>query len=156
MGKQTKGPSFFSGALALLSGKPARTAKGEARKSSAKILAKQGRPTQTKAASSHRSAEIVCGKGACSGANALAGTRFLLSDLPRIPLPNCTSPQCRCTYSHYNDRRNPLDERRAPFSMRTNLYSTSVGNEERRRKVGRRAGEVAGGKERYEFGNWDS
>lgn len=152
MNKSSKGGSFFSGALRFLKGKPERTMAGDARKSSARVLQPQ-RAQSTHAP--YRSAEIVCGRNACENARALSGIRFLARDVPRLPLESCTSSNCLCTYTRHNDRRNPSDERRAQFSMRTRNYATSIGNEERRRKYGRRAGEFAASPERYDFNNWD-
>lgn len=152
MNKPTKGGSFFSGALQFLKGKPERTPASAARKSSARVL--EPRRSQSNYAP-YRSAEIVCDRNACQNARALSGIRFLAHDVPRLPLESCTSSNCLCTYNRHNDRRNPSDERRAQFSMRTLHYATSIGNEERRRKYGRREGEFAALPERYDFNNWD-
>lgn len=152
MNKSPKGSSFFSGALEFLKGKPVRTTASTARKSSARLLDKE--KTQSNRAS-FRSAEIVCGKEACESARALSGMRFLAHDVPRLPLESCTSSHCMCTYARHNDRRNPSDERRAQFSVRTKHYPTLIGNEERRRKYGRREGELGVSAERYDFNSWD-
>ena len=42
---------------------------------------------------------------ACAAVKALDGQRFLSQDAPMLPLPECDSASCRCTYQHYDDRR---------------------------------------------------
>lgn len=52
---------------------------------------------------------IVGKLGVCEAAAALRRTRFLSKDAPRLPLPECTSPErCHCVYAHYTDRRSSL------------------------------------------------
>ncbi|HMK86508.1 MAG TPA: hypothetical protein VK437_11170 [Steroidobacteraceae bacterium] len=48
---------------------------------------------------------IVAGADACSAALACKAKRFLSSEAPRLPLAECDSPQCRCRYRHFADRR---------------------------------------------------
>lgn len=155
MNRSSKGSSFFSGALGLLRGKPSPSTMRTASKSGARILAKKRGESGPAVALPFRAAEIVCGRTACESARSLSGVRFLAGEVPRLPLQDCTSPNCRCTYSRHDDRRNLSEERRAQFSMKTKLYSDIPGNEERRRKYGRREGEISGRAEYYEFKNWD-
>ena len=50
--------------------------------------------------------EIEPGEDACTAARALAGTRFLSDEAPRLPLEHCTcASNCRCVYRHFSDRR---------------------------------------------------
>lgn len=154
MDKLPKGSSFFSGALRFLRGKPARSTAAAARKSSARLLANRSTRSAPAVPAAYRSAEIVCGKNACEGARALSGIRFLAADVPRLPLERCSVSRCMCTYTRHNDRRNPAEERRAQFSVRTQHYPTAIGDE-RRRKYGRRAGESGTAEQRYDFSNWD-
>jgi len=44
-------------------------------------------------------------KGACAAAKALAERRFLAAEAPRLPLADCTSGRCLCTFAHHDDRR---------------------------------------------------
>lgn len=152
MNRSSKGGSFFSGALQFLKGKPQRTRASAVKKSSARVL--QAHRAQSTYAP-YRSAEIVCDRSACENARSLSGIRFLAPDVPRLPLESCTSSNCLCTYNRHNDRRDPSDERRAQVSMKTRNYATSIGNEERRRKYGRREGEFAASAERYDFNGWE-
>jgi hypothetical protein len=45
------------------------------------------------------------GHHACAAANSLRGKRFLSTDAPPLPLPQCVCEQCECRYQHYEDRR---------------------------------------------------
>jgi hypothetical protein len=154
MNKLSKGGSLLTGALQFLKGKPTRSEAATVRKSSARMRVSQSTRAAPETAPSYRSAEIVCGNGACDSARELAGVRFLMSDIPRLPVQGCSVARCRCIYAHHTDRRNFADERRAQFSVQTKHYAIAIG-EERRRKHGRREGEADGSMERYDFGNWD-
>jgi len=50
---------------------------------------------------------IAPGPEACEAAQVRAGKRFLSREAPRLPLPECGNPECRCRYQHYDDRRGP-------------------------------------------------
>jgi hypothetical protein len=58
-------------------------------------------------ASSHWHAVAIKPKGQCCDAvQAHRTARFLSSDAPRLPLPECsTSDTCTCVYKHHADRR---------------------------------------------------
>ena len=59
----------------------------------------------------YRAVSIVTTPGACAEARRLRRTRYLLSEAPRLPLPQC--PQrltCQCSYRKFPDRR--VTERR--------------------------------------------
>jgi hypothetical protein len=58
-------------------------------------------------ASSHWHAVGIKPKGQCCDAvQAHRTARFLSSDAPRLPLPECsTSDTCTCVYKHHADRR---------------------------------------------------
>ena len=55
---------------------------------------------------------------ACPAVQALANTRFLAKEAPRLPLDECTVPTCRCQYKHYDDRRDNEDRREEPTGTR--------------------------------------
>ena len=63
----------------------------------------------------------------------IAGQRFLVRDVPPIPVPDCDSPECRCTYVRYKDRRLWTEDRRALYSRSADQYRR--GEREDRRKV---------------------
>ncbi len=49
---------------------------------------------------------IVPRGAACELAVALRERRFLSSEAPQLPLPDCPSAnKCQCVYRHYTDRR---------------------------------------------------
>jgi hypothetical protein len=58
-------------------------------------------------ASSDWHAVAIRPKGqSCEAVQARRATRFLSSDAPRLPLPECsTSDTCTCVYKHHADRR---------------------------------------------------
>lgn len=75
---------------------------------------------------------------ACDAAKAITGRRFLSSDAPRLPLPGCDSPDCRCKYTHHADRRSG-DDRRTPYDTGTFAkYGASAAQIERRERKDRR------------------
>jgi hypothetical protein len=42
----------------------------------------------------------------CEAVRALRGVRFLSSEAPHLPLPQCTQARaCTCSYRHHSDRR---------------------------------------------------
>ena len=48
---------------------------------------------------------IKPGRNACDAVVEIEGVRFLSREAPQLPLPDCTNPDCRCTYQHFDDRR---------------------------------------------------
>ena len=48
---------------------------------------------------------ILAGPQVCDAAKARVGYRFLSRDAPRLPLKDCTCPNCTCRYVHHADRR---------------------------------------------------
>ncbi len=53
--------------------------------------------------------------GACEAVRDIEHQRFLSSEAPLLPLPDCSDPNgCRCKYKHWDDRRQEED-RRTPF-----------------------------------------
>ena len=74
----------------------------------------------------------------CAAVQAVGNTRFLSSgNVPKLPLADCASTTCNCSYVRHEDRRTTQGDRRAPFSIRTDLYNLAT-ESERRAKKGRR------------------
>jgi hypothetical protein len=74
----------------------------------------------------------------CAAVQAVGNTRFLSSgNVPKLPLADCASATCNCSYVRHKDRRTTQGDRRAPFSIRTDLYNLAT-ESERRVKKGRR------------------
>lgn len=87
--------------------------------------------------SPYKSVSIVCDSSACEAAKALRRERFLTSEAPLFPLPDCGSSNCSCRYSHHDDRRNQSDDRRTPMALSSELFERT-GRSDRRSEGGRR------------------
>ncbi len=95
----------------------------------------------TPAASNHGAFSAVAiqySENACDAAKAMTGRRFLANAAPRLPLPECDFLECRCQFTHYDDRRRGGD-RRSPFSTAGPSSSTGSFERERRERSDRRA-----------------
>ena len=92
------------------------------------------------ARSRYRSTSIVQGKAACRAVRALGNRRFLDADraTPIIPMPECDSAQCDCSYLHLEDRRSSGEDRRHPNMLQAELYDRTGAEDRRVRKRGRR------------------
>jgi hypothetical protein len=73
---------------------------------------------------------------ACDAAKAITGSRYLSTAAPRLPLPDCDSLECRCTFAHYKDRR--AGDRRNSFSAGRATGATGTFEQERREQTDRR------------------
>jgi hypothetical protein len=72
-----------------------------AKKRTSKAVAK--RPTTRP---DYRAVSVAPGKSCCSAANMIAGKRHLFTEVPRLPLADCTiAPNCACTFKKVSDRR---------------------------------------------------
>jgi hypothetical protein len=74
---------------------------------------------------------------ACNAAKALAGTRFLATEAPDLPLPECEMTLCKCRFVHHKDRRAGKD-RRSPFTSGGIAAATGKYAQERREGQERR------------------
>lgn len=74
---------------------------------------------------------------ACASAKALAGTRFLATVAPNLPLANCDVASCQCRFVHHQDRRSGKD-RRSPFAAGGIPGGTGKFDAERRAGADRR------------------
>lgn len=89
--------------------------------------------------SPYRACTIEPGRDACTAVATLREKRFLQTDVPLLPLPECGRLQCDCRYRRHEDRRHRDHERRLPGATATQLYPHM--EKERRRAHGRRAGD---------------
>jgi hypothetical protein len=79
---------------------------------------------------------VVLHDTSCAAAALCRNTRFLASEAPFLPLRTCPHPEkCRCTYRHYEDRRNGA--RRTEDVSKA--LSSSKPSANRRKSPGRRA-----------------
>ena len=142
MKKTSSDPSFLSGVLSIFTRKAVKSSRKVAQQASPRMQVKQNRQAFSGVKYPYRAVAILIGDCACEPVQALAGTRFLMSDTPHVPLPGCTARKCGCTYERYLDRRNQDGDRRAEYSALTSVYTT-IGNTERRRRRERRATDLA-------------
>jgi len=85
----------------------------------------------------YHAVSIKYGPTACNAAKALAGVRFLSTEAPRLPLPECDAGECQCRFAHHPDRRSNRD-RRSPFAPGGFGGGTGSFAQERREKKDRR------------------
>ncbi len=85
----------------------------------------------------YHAVSVKPGAYACSAANDIAGQRFLASEAPSLPLPDCDAAECECHFTHHNDRRSGKD-RRSPFTSGGLAAATGTFAGERRRGEDRR------------------
>ena len=77
---------------------------------------------------------------ACLAAQSQRNKRFLCSEAPVFPLPECTqASDCECKYKRWEDRRQ--EDRRAPFAIAGDNY---LANGNRRESSDRRSSESLG------------
>jgi hypothetical protein len=73
---------------------------------------------------------------ACEAARSMEGRRFLSSAAPRIPLPECDVPACKCRFIHHKDRREGGDRRK--MYRKTGIGDTGAYEKEKRYRGDRR------------------
>jgi len=82
---------------------------------------------------------IHCPGGECEAVSVVEGLRFLGTEAPSLPLADCTSPQCNCSYLHHGDRRGSVLGRRifaGPMGEDDPMFA---GMNDQRYGMGRRA-----------------
>ncbi len=84
---------------------------------------------------SYQSVSIKWGLVACDAAKQLDGRRFIGSEAPAFPLPDCDAEQCKCRYEFHGDRRE--GDRRLLHGMRHSLIVVN-GSEDKRAQPERR------------------
>lgn len=76
--------------------------------------AKKTTPPRPQPKAQYHAVVIEGGNSACAAALAMQGKPFLSHQAPTFPLPECNQDNCRCHYSHRQDRRD--DERRSAYA----------------------------------------
>lgn len=94
-------------------------------------------PALRKRKAEYHAVSVNPGAYACSAANNIAGQRFLATEAPSLPLPDCDAAECDCHFVHHNDRRTGRD-RRNPFTSGGLAAATGTFSSERRRGDDRR------------------
>ncbi len=90
-----------------------------------------------KKSSPYHAVSITYSENACAAATEMTGRRFLASAAPRLPLPECDALECRCRFTHHDDRRSGRD-RRSPFTAAGFGGGTGTFEKERRARADRR------------------
>jgi hypothetical protein len=86
--------------------------------------------------SDYRAVSVAPSDSCCAAANAIAGKRYLVREVPRLPLVDCTmAPNCSCKFKKVSDRRDR--DRRQNGAAETNRQFT--GPENRKREARRAA-----------------
>lgn len=155
MNRTPTGTSIFSGARGFFQSRPAKVKKRSARKSSGQILLKKNRQANRANIACFRAAEIEFEDCACDAVKTLQGRRFLVSEVPRIPVPDCDKTNCQCSYVRYSDRRLWSEDRRAFFGLNTSHYIQGD-SKERRKLQDRRADQNSAGAASDSFDEFES
>ncbi len=95
---------------------------------------RQARPlarTQKPATPAYHAVEVLA-PGGCRAARAHRGVRYLSSEAPALPLPECSQDECRCRYRHHEDRRS--GDRRTSLDVTYHQISESIGTERRNQR----------------------
>ena len=87
--------------------------------------------------STYHAVSIKFDRNSCEAAQKMEGRRFLSSEAPRLPLPECDVPDCNCRFAHHPDRRSSTD-RRSPFAASGFGGGTGSFEKERRARSDRR------------------
>jgi len=157
MDKSLRGSSLFPGVLKFFNPQPSKVRSQTVRKRSARILAKGKKQATPDKSDAYNSAEIIFQDCACEAVKEMGGRRFLSCEVPLIPLSDCTTPNCRCTYIRYKDRRDLSEDRREALISQSNQY-TAGSNDERREKEDRLVDEeiaFAASDEIFDFDSWE-
>lgn len=88
-------------------------------------------------ASRYRAASILANRCACDAVKIVEGKRYLAVQAPKLPLQDCSADRCTCRYVRHEDRRSSQGDRRALYSLQTDLYGVD-GQPDRRTRRGRR------------------
>ena len=91
----------------------------------------------------YRAASITFEKcpHACPAVRDIEGQKFLVRNVPTVPVPDCTSRDCECRYARHTDRRGISEDRRSFYSLGAATLFEEDDEAERRLTYGRRDGE---------------
>ena len=85
------------------------------------------RPRQESKANQYRAISICCEEHACAAAVASQNKRYLVNEVPALPLAGCDAGSCGWRYEHHDDRRNDEGDRRLNFGLSQDLHAASSG-----------------------------
>lgn len=86
------------------------------------VLAAPAVKTSNSETTQWRSVKIKSGLMCCKSVDSLNGAVFFAADAPTLPLAACTEKQCKCKYTHLEDRREG-DDRREATEYSADLFS---------------------------------
>ena len=117
--------------------------RGQSERRSGNRRQARGAISSSQAESRYRAASILASRCACDAVRIVEGRRYLAAEAPRLPLQDCSAERCTCRYVRYEDRRSSQGDRRALYSLQTDLYGLS-GQPDRRTRQGRRRADREG------------
>jgi hypothetical protein len=103
----------------------------------------QGATDTAQVTSRYRAASIFASRCACDAVKLVEGKRYLAAQAPKLPLQDCSAERCACRYVRHEDRRSSQGDRRALYSLQTDLYGAD-GQPDRRSRGGRRRADREG------------
>jgi len=80
----------------------------------------------------YHAVSIALEQSACDAAKSMTGRRFLSDAAPQLPLPDCDALECRCIFTHHQDRRENRN-RRSPFAAAGFSGATTGSHKKERR-----------------------
>ncbi len=101
------------------------------RRQSKKTVKVKPRRRTPSSKTSYHAVSIKFESRACMAAKTMEGERFLSSEAPRLPLPDCDVTDCQCHFAHHQDRRVNKDRRNV---FNASGHSDTTGKHERERR----------------------
>ena len=83
---------------------------------------------------SYHCVEVCAGNPACESVRQLGHLRFLSREAPSLPVSDCNTSSCTCSFIHHDDRRE--DDRRHPYGQWAGIPPEVMS--ERRARIERR------------------
>lgn len=80
----------------------------------------------TNAGSGYPAVSIRAGQDCCQAVKATNGVRYLSTEAPILPLPECTSNKCRCTYAHHSERRTGTERRHRILDLKETVFPSAA------------------------------
>ncbi|WP_339670648.1 hypothetical protein [Dasania marina] len=90
-------------------------------------------PAEKAPANPYHAISVCCEEHACAAAMANQSKRYLVGDVPSLPLEGCSVARCACRYQHHDDRREQELDRRLNFGLSQQMH-----DDDRRERCERR------------------
>ena len=85
--------------------------------------------------SEYPAVSIRAATGCCRGVQMIEGKRYFSPEAPQLPLPECSSDQCRCSYFYHQERRWGTPRQPQVLAAHQAALSPSANNGKRRGKA---------------------